>query len=137
MPKPINKVRLVENALNSTPVPSPKIAPRLICLTAAGFNVRPSFVNGVFASRECEYGVLLNDAASDDEDGVYGEVSRRVSGRGWSNGSDTDSPNAINTGRLRIERDDDERSGRASKSAGRTVRCRSMVGSHWRDVWDW
>lgn len=53
IPKPISRVKLVENALTRTPVPKPSIAPRLICLTAAGFRDFPSLVKGVLASREC------------------------------------------------------------------------------------
>lgn len=89
-------MRLVENALTKTPVPKPNIAPRLICLTAAGFSDRPSLVNGVLASRECVYGELLNEAESDG--GVYGELSSRTTLRGCRNGTDMESPKAMRTG---------------------------------------
>jgi len=119
IPSPISRVKLVENALTSTPAPRPSIAPRLICLTAAGFSVLPSFVNGVFASRECEYGELLNGAESDG--GLYGEVSRRTTGRGCRNGTDIDSPKAIRAGLDKIPLD------RGRAIAGRMAVRRSMV----------
>jgi hypothetical protein len=96
IPNPINSVKLVENALNNNPDPKPSIAPRLICFTAAGFKVRPSFVSGVFASRECE---VLNE-----EDGVYGDVSRRVIWLGWRKGREAERPNATRMGRARRDR---------------------------------
>ena len=60
IPSPSSNVKLLEKADNSTPAPSPSRAPRLICLTAAGLRVFPSFVSGVFASLLCEYGEVLN-----------------------------------------------------------------------------
>lgn len=102
MPKPISSVRLLENAANKTPAPSPSMAPKLICLTAAGFSVLPSFVSGVLGPRESADAVVLNGADCDAGDaGEYGDVSRRVMGRGWRKGIERERPNATSTGRLR------------------------------------
>lgn len=100
-------------------MPRPNIAPRLICFTAAGFNVFPSLVNGVLASRECVYGELLKEAESDG--GEYGEVSRRTTPRGCRNGTDIESPKAMRTGLESIPLD------RGRDIAGRMAVRRSMV----------
>ena len=52
IPTPSSSVKLLENALSMKPAPNPSILPNDICLTAAGFSDLPSFVRGVFASRE-------------------------------------------------------------------------------------
>ena len=52
IPSPSSSVKLLENALSMKPAPRPSILPNEICLTAAGFSDLPSFVRGVFASRE-------------------------------------------------------------------------------------
>ena len=52
IPTPSSSVKLLENALSIKPAPNPNILPNDICLTAAGFSDLPSFVRGVFASRE-------------------------------------------------------------------------------------
>jgi len=54
-PTPTTKTNIFENALTSTPRPKPTILPKLICLIAAGFRVRPpSLLMGTLASRPCE-----------------------------------------------------------------------------------
>jgi hypothetical protein len=108
--------------------------PRLICLTAAGLSVLPSFVSGVLASRE---GLLLNWADCDGA-GEYGDVSRRVMGRGWRKGRERERPKATSTGRVKGDRARDpvremgtalaiEGEGRERDAIGRTADRRSMA----------
>jgi hypothetical protein len=83
--------------------------PKLICLTAAGFNVRPSFVRGVFAPLVW----LDGDAGAD-------ETSREVSGRDCRKGREK--PKATKSGRARVKTGDGRRTGWTSMSDGEGLR---------------
>jgi hypothetical protein len=86
--------------LNSTPQPSPIIAPKLICLTAAGLSL-PSLTTGTFffppAGEELE---------KDSDVKGEGELSFRMGREGMRKGSER--PRAIVTGRARGRRKKDE-----------------------------
>ncbi|OAG43002.1 hypothetical protein AYO21_02621 [Fonsecaea monophora] len=102
MPSPISNVKLVEKADTTSPAASPSMEPKLICLTAAGLIVFPSFVRGTLGPREFEE-VLLNSAVPAGG-GEWGEESSLMMDEDWMKGREAVSPNATRTGRLRAGR---------------------------------
>lgn len=92
------------------PQPSPSMLPSDICLTAAGLSVFPSFVKGVFASREC--------VQPDVEKSEAGDTSSLVTGLDCQKG--VVRPKAMRTGLARLKR---------GVGDGRIAVRRSMMGS--------